>query len=534
MADLNQESSDWLVDLAALEAEIEKTHSTQRPDLANALGFTLSKVNHLWAVRPLSDPAIITKIRQAAIANPDNPFSYKNAEALAKLKGKVPDITKAVHECLDVALPRQFSTQQIKALVEWVAGGKSARDFDPAPTKRKRSKASPTGGAETPKTVGTPLESGSQNPTSEEEPQDEEETEEEENSETVEKKTPQGLTLWQRFDAALKAFRGGDLNAESPMESAHPKSGSPLEASTRGRTKAQQGQKGGGGLKINDQSLSKLRAGLGGTFLITALAFTGWYFRGGWLAELNNYLPATTAPPAPGSQFGVGGKPQAEGQNLKVEAANPTPTLAAAAPAPPIKPKLAAKPKAPAHKVSAKTPPSKPEPIHPVSAVSPLASSPPSLSPMDAANSPKELAQPNNGSRLDVSTQADKAFVLKFAQALYSIGYLNYQDREATLLGWTTKDYAGDIKGHYFSNYTLENMKSIHRTRTFTPDAPVKWLFSDETTEEFMVSGTITLQGGMNTMMPMTSTKTVTAHIQIIHDLAGKPLVKKINEQMSD
>jgi hypothetical protein len=153
---------------------------------------------------------------------------------------------------------------------------------------------------------------------------------------------------------------------------------------------------------------------------------------------------------------------------------------------------------------------------------------------MDAANSPKELAQPNNGSRLDVSTQADKAFVLKFAQALYSIGYLNYQDREATLLGWTTKDYAGDIKGHYFSNYTLENMKSIHRTRTFTPDAPVKWLFSDETTEEFMVSGTITLQGGMNTMMPMTSTKTVTAHIQIIHDLAGKPLVKKINEQMSD
>jgi hypothetical protein len=96
------------------------------------------------------------------------------------------------------------------------------------------------------------------------------------------------------------------------------------------------------------------------------------------------------------------------------------------------------------------------------------------------------------------------------------------------------KDYAGDLKGHYFNPYVLKNMVSIHRTRAFTPDAPVKWIFSNETTEEFMVSGTITLQGGMNTMMSMTSTKTVTAHIQIIHDLAGKPLVKKIDEQVSE
>jgi hypothetical protein len=153
---------------------------------------------------------------------------------------------------------------------------------------------------------------------------------------------------------------------------------------------------------------------------------------------------------------------------------------------------------------------------------------------MDATNSPKELAQPNSGPQLEVSVQADKVFVLKFAQALYSIGYLNYQDRETTLLGWVTKDYAGDLKGHYFSPYTLENMKSIHRIRTFTPTAPVKWIYSDATTEEFIISGAINLQGGLNPMMPLTSTKTVTAHIRITHDLSGKPLVKNINEQLSD
>jgi hypothetical protein len=129
---------------------------------------------------------------------------------------------------------------------------------------------------------------------------------------------------------------------------------------------------------------------------------------------------------------------------------------------------------------------------------------------------------------------ADAAFVLKFAQSLYSIGYQNYQDRETTLLGWVTKEYAGDLKGHYFNPYVLKNMESIHRTKTFTPDSPVKWVFSNETTEEFMISGTITLQGGMNTMMSMTSTKHVKASFDVVHDPQGKAFVKKINDEISD
>ncbi len=129
--------------------------------------------------------------------------------------------------------------------------------------------------------------------------------------------------------------------------------------------------------------------------------------------------------------------------------------------------------------------------------------------------------------------EADKDFVLNFAQALYSIGYQNYQDRETTLLGWVTKDYAGDLKGHYFNPYILKNMEGIHRTKAFTPDAPVKWISSNETAEEFMISGTIVGQGGWNGQSS-NFTKTVKAKIQIIHDPQGKCLVKKIGETITE
>jgi hypothetical protein len=141
-------------------------------------------------------------------------------------------------------------------------------------------------------------------------------------------------------------------------------------------------------------------------------------------------------------------------------------------------------------------------------------------------------SSPASSGPLENQRDMDSAFVLKFAQALYSIGYLNYQDRETTLLGWVTKDFAGDLKGHYFNPYVLKNMESIHRTKTFTPDGPVKWVFSNETTEEFMVSGTIDLQGGWNGQ-GSNSTKQVTARIDIIHDTQGQALVKEIKETIT-
>jgi hypothetical protein len=150
-----------------------------------------------------------------------------------------------------------------------------------------------------------------------------------------------------------------------------------------------------------------------------------------------------------------------------------------------------------------------------------------------AANPTTPLPAPSASTAPANEKVSDADFVQKFAEALYSIGYLNYQDRETTLLGWVTKDEAGDLKGHYFNPYVLKYMVSIHRTKVFTPDGPVKWIFSNEATEEFTVSGTIAGQGGWGGQ-GLGFTKTVKARIQIIHDTQGKALVKKIDEQISE
>jgi hypothetical protein len=188
------------------------------------------------------------------------------------------------------------------------------------------------------------------------------------------------------------------------------------------------------------------------------------------------------------------------------------PTLPVRPPIRPVNTQLVSKPKA--------------RPVHRNKAVLPVSPS----APEPAATTPAVSAQP---APVENGRDTDSAFVLKFAQTLYSIGYLNYDTQEATLLGWVTKDYAGDLKGHYFNPYVRKNMESLHRIKTFTPDGPVKWVSSNETTEEFMISGTIVGQGGWNGQAS-NYTKTVKAHIQIIHDPSGKILVKNIKEEISE
>jgi hypothetical protein len=232
--------------------------------------------------------------------------------------------------------------------------------------------------------------------------------------------------------------------------------------------------------------------------LYAGLLFGLWWFRGVWLGWMKLPVP-TKSQPKPLEMA------QASAGKIEPPAASPIATVVIYTPPPPAKPKQAAKAKVTIKKVVSAT----------QNSTAPVAS-PPVSSP-----APK------------TKIESDSDFVLNFAQALYSIGYQNYQDRETTLLGWVTKDYTGDLKGHYFNPYVLKNMISIQRTKAFTPDAPVKWVFSNETTEEFIVSGTIVGQAGWNGQ-GLNFTKKVKSHIQIIHDLSGKILVKNINEHMSD
>jgi len=178
-------------------------------------------------------------------------------------------------------------------------------------------------------------------------------------------------------------------------------------------------------------------------------------------------------------------------------------------------------------------PPAKPK--HPARAKAPIKKgvSPTQNLALKTQNSQAPVVSPPPSSAPVNGKVSDTDFVLKFATALYSIGYQNYQTQETTLLNWVTKDCAGDLKGHYFNPYILKNMVSIHRTKTFTTDGPVKWVSSNETTVEFMVSGTIAGQGEWNGQ-PSNSVKHVKARFDIIHDTQGKALVNKISEEMTE
>lgn len=132
-------------------------------------------MTRLLGLDSILDEEIIGKIRKAAQGDPPYTFSYQNALGLLGLKGKLPDLPKAVHETWEIIHQRRLLTAQTMALVDHVASGKESQDFDPTKVKRKNPKS--------------PL--GSEAPNSEQEIDSEDpKTVTEEDTETEEEETP--------------------------------------------------------------------------------------------------------------------------------------------------------------------------------------------------------------------------------------------------------------------------------------------------------------------------------------------------------
>ncbi len=138
MAKPNTKSLDWLDDMAALAAEKAKNPSANYDDLAETLITTKSKVSYLFALKATFDPAAVKKVRQAAQGNHPFILSYKSALALTDLVGRVPDLPQAVQEALEVILTHRYATRHIEALVEHLAAGNPAKDFDHKKVKNKK------------------------------------------------------------------------------------------------------------------------------------------------------------------------------------------------------------------------------------------------------------------------------------------------------------------------------------------------------------------------------------------------------------
>ncbi len=131
MALIRPESNDWLDQISVLEDLINKNSSITREDQKKALNLKDSQITNLKSIMACFDKAARDRVRQAALAKPPYILSFSNAVTLARLKGRIPNLSKTVNEVLDVVFERQFATKEIRALVIWVINGNSAKTFDP-------------------------------------------------------------------------------------------------------------------------------------------------------------------------------------------------------------------------------------------------------------------------------------------------------------------------------------------------------------------------------------------------------------------
>ncbi len=94
-------------------------------------------VSKLSAIRDVLDRASLERIRQADQPNSSFTLSYRSAKALTGLKGKVADLPKALQGALDEIFARHLSTRHIEALVDHIASGNPAQDFNHTQVKYK-------------------------------------------------------------------------------------------------------------------------------------------------------------------------------------------------------------------------------------------------------------------------------------------------------------------------------------------------------------------------------------------------------------
>lgn len=86
MSNIKPESLQWLDNLVAITAQLEKTPDATHTELAATLNIDRTRVTKLLAIKPCFDPAAIEKVRLAEKGNPPFILSYNSAKALSALQ----------------------------------------------------------------------------------------------------------------------------------------------------------------------------------------------------------------------------------------------------------------------------------------------------------------------------------------------------------------------------------------------------------------------------------------------------------------
>ncbi len=146
----NEKSLKWLDKLSELKAELKKKTPPNNDELAKKLNLSKSMLSFYKTINNCFDESAVDKVRRAAQGPRPHTLSFKSALALAGIKDKVSDLPGAAHAVLDAALSRRLAKRKIAALVDWVASGKPAQDFDPAKAGKKSPETAAHGSDSTP------------------------------------------------------------------------------------------------------------------------------------------------------------------------------------------------------------------------------------------------------------------------------------------------------------------------------------------------------------------------------------------------
>ena len=138
MPKFESKSKPWFDQLDSLYKQGQSQSSVTRDVLKKVLNLKNSQITNYLNLIACFDPGAVEKVRLAAQEPTSFNLSFNSALALAGLKGKVPDLTGAVHSALEVVLSRGLATEQIKALVVWIISGKPAVEFDPTNVKPQK------------------------------------------------------------------------------------------------------------------------------------------------------------------------------------------------------------------------------------------------------------------------------------------------------------------------------------------------------------------------------------------------------------
>jgi|GEM_PF-3682090 len=420
MAENSSNPLAWLDDLIALKSQIEKIVSKDRKDLAKELDMGEGYVAYLLAINGILDQAAFEKIRQAAQGSRPYNLSFNNARTLARLKRKVKEnLRDKVHEILDVILARRLKNKNIENLVNWVASGKSAVEFDP----ENQSAAS-----------DEETEDESQTVTTEDSPDMVEESEE-----AAHKPDPKTKTIGRKVgDRVAQAIDG-----------------------------------------LLGWGLGKVALGFAIACLLIAVL------------HIRNSLPDQVKVPAPKA---------VEAIPTVVFIPTPEPTVKVETP------KVSAKP----HKAPAK---------HTIPAVA--------LSkPVETASSP--VPNPVLSQEVQARIVKDTDFALEFAKRVYGIGFRNVDDREY-FKAWIIPAYAPEFFAIYFANSKISEIQAKKWTESLK-DPKAKLLRADETTDDFLVTGTVVTKCEFNTRNLTYTYRPIAVEIHLAHSLNMTEIVSQMRE----